>query len=73
MTPVRGGWITLLFTANIGLWLAVYAPIQVLLPEQARQLDKASKTVLLSVVMGAGAPGLSAGPSLQMCRPHPVK
>lgn len=54
-TPVRPGWITLLFTANIGLWLAVYAPIQVLLPEQAQQLDKASKTLLLSVVMGAVA------------------
>jgi MFS family permease len=55
VTPVRAGWITLLFTANIGLWLAIYAPIQVLLPEQAQQLDKASKTVVLSVVMGAGA------------------
>jgi MFS family permease len=55
VTPVRGGWITLLFTANIGLWLAIYAPIQVLLPEQAQQLDKASKTLVLSAVMGAGA------------------
>ena len=54
-TPVRPGWITLLFTANIGLWLAVYAPIQVLLPEQAQHLDRASKTVVLSIVMGAGA------------------
>ena len=32
--PVRANWITLLFLANIGLWLAIYAPIQVLLPEQ---------------------------------------
>ncbi|HYZ52432.1 MAG TPA: MFS transporter [Streptosporangiaceae bacterium] len=55
VTPVRAGWITLLFTANIGLWLAIYAPIQVLLPEQAQSLDKAGKAVLLSVVMGAGA------------------
>ena len=54
-TPVRARWITLLFTANIGLWLGVYAPIQVLLPEQAQQLDRASKTLLLSAVMGAGA------------------
>jgi MFS family permease len=54
-TPVRGGWITLLFIANIGLWLGVYAPIQVLLPEQAQHLDRASKTLLLSAVMGAGA------------------
>ena len=53
--PVRAGWISLLFLANIGLWLGVYAPIQVLLPEQAQHLDRASKTLLLSVVMGAGA------------------
>ena len=55
VTPVRARWITLLITANIGLWLGVYAPIQVLLPEQAQQLDRASKTLLLSAVMGAGA------------------
>jgi MFS family permease len=55
VTPVRRGWISLLFLANIGLWLGVYAPIQVLLPEQAQDLDRASKTLLLSVVMGAGA------------------
>ena len=36
--PVRSGWITLLFLANIGLWLGVYAPIQVLLPEQVQSL-----------------------------------
>ena len=55
VTPVRRGWVTLLFLANIGLWLGVYAPIQVLLPEQAQHLDRASKTLLLSAVMGAGA------------------
>jgi MFS family permease len=55
VTPVRPGWTILLFTANVGLWLAVYAPIQVLLPEQAQLIDKAGKAVLLSVVMGAGA------------------
>jgi MFS family permease len=52
---VRSRWITLLFLANLGLWLAVYAPIQVLLPEQSELLDKANKTELLSVVMGVGA------------------
>jgi MFS family permease len=70
--PVRRGWITLLFLANIGLWLAVYAPIQVLLPEQVASLhDHVSKNgvpsgadaVLLSVVMGVGAvAGLIANP-----------
>jgi MFS family permease len=54
-TGVRARWVTLLFLANLGLWLAIYAPIQVLLPEQAQELDKANKTLILSVVMGVGA------------------
>jgi MFS family permease len=71
--PVRAGWISLLFLANIGLWLAIYAPIQVLLPEQVQSLhDHVTKSnvvpsgtdaVLLSVVMGVGAiAGLIANP-----------
>jgi len=62
---VRPRWITLLFLANIGLWLGVYAPLQVLLPEQVQALhDHVTKSgvvptgtdaVLLSVVMGVGA------------------
>ena len=70
--PVRGSWITLLFLANIGLWLGIYAPIQVLLPEQVASLhDHVSKNgvpsgadaVLLSVVMAVGAvAGLIANP-----------
>ena len=64
-TPVRANWITLLFLANIGLWLAIYAPLQVLLPEQVASLNHhliksggapaGSDAVLLSVVMGVGA------------------
>jgi MFS family permease len=63
--PVRANWITLLFLANIGLWLGVYAPIQVLLPEQVQSLHdhfvksgsvpSGADAVLLSVVMGVGA------------------
>lgn len=63
--PVRTGWIGLLFAANIGMWLGIYAPIQVLLPEQVQSLhDHVTSTsavpsgrdaVLLSVVMVAGA------------------
>ena len=53
--PVRARWITLLFLANVGLWLAIYAPIQVVLPEQVASLHPADKAVLLSVVIGAGA------------------
>lgn len=45
----------LLFVANLGLWLAVYAPIQILLPRQAELLDKANKTFVFGVVTGVGA------------------
>jgi MFS family permease len=70
--PVRKGWISLLFLANIGLWLGIYAPLQVLLPEQVASLhDHVSKNgvpsgadaVLLSAVMCVGAiAGLIANP-----------
>jgi MFS family permease len=53
--PVPARWIALLFGANVGLWLAIYAPIQVLLPEQVAALHPAGKAALLSVVMAAGA------------------
>lgn len=52
---VRGGWTSLLFLANIGLWLGIYAPIQFLLPEQAELLDNANKEVVFGVVTGVGA------------------
>ncbi|TVT32257.1 MFS transporter [Amycolatopsis rhizosphaerae] len=52
---VRPGWTTLLFLANIGLWLGIYAPIQVLLPEQAELLDSANKELVFGVVTGVGA------------------
>ncbi|WP_285637574.1 MFS transporter [Lentzea sp. NBRC 102530] len=44
-----------LFAANLGLWLAVYAPIQVLLPQQAELLDKANKEFVFGIVTGVGA------------------
>ena len=44
-----------LFVANLGLWLAVYAPIQILLPRQAELLDKANKTFVFGIVTGVGA------------------
>ncbi|MFJ8910520.1 MFS transporter [Amycolatopsis sp. NPDC102389] len=52
---VRAGWMSLLFFANIALWLGVYAPIQVLLPKQAELLDAANKEAVFSVVTGVGA------------------
>lgn len=53
--PVRPGWVGLLFGANIGLWLGIYAPIQVLLPEQAEHLDAANKELVFGIVTGVGA------------------
>lgn len=44
-----------LFVANLGLWLAVYAPIQILLPQQAELLNKADKTFVFGLVTGVGA------------------
>lgn len=55
VTRVRGGWTSLLFLANIGVWLGIYAPIQVLLPEQAELLDAANKELVFGVVTGVGA------------------
>ncbi|WP_216212544.1 MFS transporter [Amycolatopsis aidingensis] len=55
VTPVRAGWIALLFLANIGLWFALITPIQVLLPQQAALLDAAHKETVFGVVTGVGA------------------
>ncbi|WP_083268800.1 MFS transporter [Lentzea guizhouensis] len=44
-----------LFAANLGLWLAIYAPIQVLLPQQAALLDGADKEFVFGLVTGVGA------------------
>ena len=55
VTPVTARWISLLFLANTGMWLAIYAPIQVLLPEQVQSLHHADKAALFSIVMAAGA------------------
>ncbi|HVW41613.1 MAG TPA: MFS transporter [Amycolatopsis sp.] len=52
---VRRGWTSLLVVANVGLWLGIYAPIQVLLPEQAELLDAANKELVFGVVTGVGA------------------
>ncbi|MEC3982102.1 MFS transporter [Amycolatopsis sp. H20-H5] len=52
---VRGGWMSLLFFANIALWLGIYAPIQVLLPQQAELLDAGNKEFVFGLVTGIGA------------------
>ncbi|WP_410562667.1 MFS transporter [Amycolatopsis sp. cmx-4-61] len=62
---VRPGWMSLLFLANIALWLGVYAPIQVLLPKQAELLDQVNKETVLGLVMGFGAAvALVANPAI---------
>ena len=55
VVPVRRSWMTWLFLANLGLWLAIYAPIQVLLPQQAQLLDAAGKEAVFGLVTGVGA------------------
>ncbi|QFZ23934.1 MFS transporter [Saccharothrix syringae] len=45
----------LLFLANLGLWLGIYAPIQVLLPRQAELLDAGAKEAVFGLVTGVGA------------------
>ena len=55
VVPVRRSWMTWLFLANLGLWLAIYAPIQVLLPQQAELLDATRKEAVFGLVTGVGA------------------
>lgn len=55
VVPVRRSWMTWLFLANLGLWLAIYAPIQVLLPRQAELLDATAKEAVFGLVTGVGA------------------
>src|SRR5882724_2801495 len=54
VTRVRAGWLSLLFVANLGLWLAIYAPIQVLLPQQAELLASTNKELVFGIVTGIG-------------------
>ena len=53
--PVRGRWVALLVLANLGVWMAFFTPIQVLLPVQIKAIDPAHKESMLGVVTGSGA------------------
>ncbi|KAB1937615.1 MFS transporter [Micromonospora sp. ALFpr18c] len=53
--PVRRGWIGLIFAANLGVWMAFFTPIQVLLPQQIEQIAPGAKEIMLAVVTGLGA------------------
>ena len=54
VVPVRRSWIGLLFAANLGLWMAFFTPIQVLLPEQIADMTS-DKELWLGLVTGVGA------------------
>ncbi|MFI5495896.1 MFS transporter [Actinoplanes sp. NPDC051859] len=45
----------LLSIANLGLWIGYYAPLQVLLPNQAEQVAGVDKTTALGIITGVGA------------------
>ncbi len=53
--PVRRSWIGLLFAANLGLWMAYFTPIQILLPVQVADIAPDNKELWLGVVTGIGA------------------
>jgi MFS family permease len=55
VVPVRRSWIGLLFAANLGLWMAFFTPVQVLLPNQITELGVAGKEAALGWVTGLGA------------------
>jgi MFS family permease len=55
VVPVRRSWIGLLFAANLGLWLAFFTPIQILLPVQISAIGVSGKEAALGWVTGLGA------------------
>ncbi len=52
---VRRGWVGLLFAANLGLWMAFFTPIQILLPQQVETISPVGKEAMLGWVTGFGA------------------
>jgi MFS family permease len=52
---VRHGWVTGLTLASLGMWMASYTPLQVLLPIQLQDITPHGKIVALAVVTGVGA------------------
>lgn len=55
VVPVRKSWIGLLFAANLGLWMAFFTPVQILLPEQITAIGTTGKEAALGWVTGIGA------------------
>jgi MFS family permease len=52
---VRPRWVALLVLANLGVWMAFFTPIQVLLPNQIAGIAPTDKEAMLGCVTGIGA------------------
>ena len=52
---VRNGWVAGLGLASLGMWMASYTPLPVLLPTQRQDLDPHGKSGALAGVSGFGA------------------
>ncbi|HET8683042.1 MAG TPA: MFS transporter [Micromonosporaceae bacterium] len=52
---VGARWVGLLMVANLGVWMAFFTPIQVLLPRQVLAIAPDSKEAMLGWVTGLGA------------------
>lgn len=55
VVPVRRSWIGLIFAANLGLWMAFFTPVQILLPEQITDIGVHGKEAALGWVTALGA------------------
>ncbi|MFB8765186.1 MFS transporter [Nocardiopsis alba] len=53
--PVRALWVAGVSLANLGMWMAFFGPLQVLLPEQIGHVAPAGKETVLAWVTGVGA------------------
>ncbi|MFJ9556532.1 MFS transporter [Nocardiopsis sp. NPDC101807] len=53
--PVRSLWVAGISLANLGMWMAFFGPLQVLLPEQVGVVAPGSKETALAWVTGVGA------------------
>ncbi|ASW57889.1 MFS transporter [Plantactinospora sp. KBS50] len=52
---VRRRWIAGIFAANLGVWMAFFTPIQILLPQQIERIDPTRKETMFGLVTGLGA------------------
>jgi MFS family permease len=52
---VRNGWVAGLGLASLGMWMASYTPLQVLIPTQLQDITPRHKIVALAVVTAASA------------------